>query len=326
MTDEYDIPDPDNYEPIPETARGPPIPEEGYRIEAVGDGLHCITEGSYQMLVAPTDEGTVVVDAPPSIGRYIPEAVATVSDEPINHVVYTHAHADHIGAASLYPDDATYVAHAATARKLNQVDDPNRPVPDVTFENEHTLTVGDQVFDLAYHGNNHEEGNIFVYAPEQRALMLVDVIFPGWVPFKEFGWSEYLPGIVAAHDRVLDYDFETFVGGHLRRLGDREDVEIQREYVHDLRDNAAEAIESVSMMPFAEALGPENEWLVFEAYITAVTERAAAATIETWSGELGAVDVYTHSNAEMMVLSLQADYGLLGPLGANMPDAEQLSR
>jgi len=322
MVEEYETPDPEEYAPIPETAQGPRVPDKGYRVDEIGADLYCVTEGSYQMLLLATDEGTVAVDAPPSIGRFIPDAVEEVADEPITHVVYTHAHADHISAAWMYPEETTYVAHEAAAAAIDRADDPNRPVPDVTFADSYELSVGEHTLELDHHGTNHSAGNLFVYAPDQRALMLVDVIFPGWVPFKEFGWSENIPGIVDAHDQVLAYDFETFVGGHLRRLGDREDVRIQREYVRDLRDNAAEAIEEVPMLPFVEALGPENEWLVFEAYITAVTERAAEPTIAEWEGRLGAVDVYTHSNAEEMILSLQADDGLLGPLGANMPDRD----
>lgn len=49
-----------------------------------------------------------------------------------------------------------------------------------------TVGVGAQRLQLDYMGTNHTEGNIFIYAPGQRVLMLVDVIFPGWVPFANF--------------------------------------------------------------------------------------------------------------------------------------------
>ena len=48
-------------------------------------------------------EGVIVVDAPPSIGENILAAIAEVTDEPITHVIYSHSHADHIGAAGIYP-------------------------------------------------------------------------------------------------------------------------------------------------------------------------------------------------------------------------------
>src|SRR5690349_20651698 len=36
-----------------------------------------------------------------------------------------------------------------------------------------------------YKGVNHERGNILIYAPTQKVLMLVDVVFPDWVPFRD---------------------------------------------------------------------------------------------------------------------------------------------
>ena len=45
--------------------------------------------------------------------------------------------------------------------------------------------VGSQVLELSYHGPGHAPGNIFIYAPKQRTLMVVDVIFPGWMPWRQ---------------------------------------------------------------------------------------------------------------------------------------------
>ncbi len=213
---------------LPETARGPAIPEQGYLVEEVWDRLYWVTEGSYQAMFLTTGEGVIVVDAPPSIGENLLAAIAEVTDEPVTHVVYTHTHADHIGVAHLFPDDATYIAHEATAAQLAERNDPNRPVPTVTFAESYELIVGDQTLELAYQGNNHEPGNTFVYAPRQKVLMVVDIVFPGWVPFQDLALAEDVPGYVAAHDEILTYDFETFVGGHLTRLGTREDVEVQQ--------------------------------------------------------------------------------------------------
>ena len=49
-----------------------------------------------------TQEGVVVVDAPPAIGDKIFAAVSEVTDRPITHLIYSHAHKDHIGAANLF--------------------------------------------------------------------------------------------------------------------------------------------------------------------------------------------------------------------------------
>lgn len=307
------------FAPIPEAARGPAISEQGYLVEEIGQGLYYVTDGVYQMMFLTTGRGVIAVDAPPNIGENIVRAIRDVTDEPITHVVYTHSHADHIGAASLYADEADsrrpirYYAHEETARQL-QREWPNVlqigeiPKPTHTFRRRLPLRVGRQVLLLDYKGPNHEPGNIFVYAPRQKTLMVVDVIYPGWVPFKNLGVSENIPGWVEAHEQALSYPFETLVGGHLGRLGNRRDVEIQQEYVLDLKNSALEALNTVDLAPIAREVGTENPWALFDAYLDEVTRRTAKTVQEKWLGRLAAADVFTEDNAFVMAgVSLRID-------------------
>ena len=99
----------------------------------------------------------------------------------------------------MFPTDAIIIAHEETAKQLEERNDPNRPLPTVTFTDKYTLEVGNQILELEYHGPMHEPGNIFIYAPNHKVLMLIDVVFPGWIPFppaifqclgrEEAGWS-----------------------------------------------------------------------------------------------------------------------------------------
>lgn len=294
---------------IPENAMGPEIPEKGYLVEEIRDGLYWVTDGTYQVMFLVSCAGVVVVDAPPALGENIQKAVAEVTEESITHVVYSHSHIDHIGAAHLYPDDAEIVASAWTARLLEGYGDPNRPVPTTTFEERYTLEVGDQTFQLDYHGPNHSLGNTFVYAPHQKVLMLVDVVYPGWVPF--YGLAMYVPGFVDAHDRALEYDFETFVGGHLTRLGTREDVETQREYVLDLYEAVGEAAQTVSFADAAAEAGadPANRWAGIRAYYDAIAETAAEPVVEAWCDRLGGVEAFAPSHALAVFRSTSVDTG-----------------
>jgi len=61
----------------------------------------------------------------------------------------------------------------------------------------------------------------FIFAPRQQTLLVVDVLFPGWVPFKGLAVSQDIPGWVHAQDVAMDYPWQTLVGGHLGRLGTR---------------------------------------------------------------------------------------------------------
>lgn len=98
-----------------------------------------------------TQEDVVVIDAPPAIGDKIFAAVSNVTDLPITHLIYSHAHKDHIGAANLF-ENVTIIAHNETAKILAERNDTNRPVPDMSFSKEMNLPIGDQGLQLLYPG------------------------------------------------------------------------------------------------------------------------------------------------------------------------------
>ncbi|HUU48753.1 MAG TPA: MBL fold metallo-hydrolase [Nitrosopumilaceae archaeon] len=283
--------------PVPESAIGPQIDfSKGFLVEEISDDLYWITEGAYQGMFLVTGEGVIVVDAPPSIGQNYLKAIEEVTDEPITHVIYSHSHIDHIGAASMFPENATIISHKWTAEKLKLRDDPNRPVPTVTFEDKYTLEVGNQTLELEYNGPIHAPGNIFIYAPQQKVLMVVDVIFPGWVPFKDLAMAEDVPFFLYAHDKILEYDFETFIGGHLNRLGTPEDVKIQKEYFDDVQKYAGSANLEVDFMEIGQKVGFENLWLVFQIYADTVTQQCSDEVVPKWIDRLGGADLFTYDH------------------------------
>ena len=296
-----------HFAPVPPIAQGPAIPAAGYLVGEIRSGLYWVTDGVYQCIFLVTGQGVIVVDAPPSIGPNLLKAIASVTSEPVTHIVYSHFHVDHIGAAYLLPRTATVIAHAATAAYLRRDKDPHRPVPTVTFTERYTLRVGDQILQLSYKGENQVEGNIFIYALRQKVLMLVDVVFPGWVPFDYLAGSIDVPGYLAAYDQTLAYPFDTFVGGHLTRLGTRQDVLTGREYLLDLKANTAAALQTVDFGAVIKKVGYGNPYAVGKTYFDTVIDMAAAATLAKWQGRLGGADVFTRDNCYAMQASLRVD-------------------
>jgi len=300
--------------PVPPPAKGPAIPKSGYLVEEIAERTYWLTDGLYQMIFLVTAEGVVAVDAPPTIGNNIPRAIASVTTARVTHAIYSHHHADHTGAMALY-EGARFVAQREVASLLRQAGDPNRPLPDATFGDQLTIAVGGDRIELAYHGPNHSPGNIFTYLPAQQVLMLVDVVFPGWVPFAYLAESQNIPGWLEAPAQALGYPFHTFVGGHLTRLGTRDDVIIQQEYVADLKAAAADAIDTFNPDTVYASVDDTNPWAIFRGYLDGVTAQAAGVVIPRWTDRLGGADVYTPANAYQLVESLRIDYGHLGPFG-----------
>jgi glyoxylase-like metal-dependent hydrolase (beta-lactamase superfamily II) len=86
---------------VPEFARGPVIPDSGYRVTELGGAAYGISSGLVNTVFLVTKMGVVVVDAPPDLGGNLLTGIEEVTTRPITHLIYSHAHADHIGSAHL---------------------------------------------------------------------------------------------------------------------------------------------------------------------------------------------------------------------------------
>ena len=302
-----------DYAPIPPSALGPALNAQGYFVGPVEKNLYWVTDGTYQAAFLATGEGVVLFDAPPSIGHNLQRAIddiasATGVPGTVTHLVYSHHHADHLGASSLFGPDVVRVGHAATKALLESENDPARPVPDLTFQAHRTLHVGGERVDLAWHGTNHTPDNIYIHFPGHDTLMLVDVILPGWVPYDSFNLNEDVPGSLAAPATALAYPWTHFIGGHMGRLGTRADLAVYQQYVTDLLDNIKTALGAVDPAPFFTKYG-NNSWAAVKTFQDAQVAAATAPVIAKYTGVLAAADVYTPSTAFHLLESIRLDDG-----------------
>jgi glyoxylase-like metal-dependent hydrolase (beta-lactamase superfamily II) len=216
--------------------------------------------------------------------------------------VYSHEHTDHIGAAYLFPKDAIFIAHRQTAAILGRRNDPRRPVPTVTFDDTYTLRSGNQTLVLDYKGVNHETGNIFIYyAPRQKILMLVDVVYPGFMPYKNLGIAEDVQKYMKAHKDALDYDFDIFVGGHVNGLGERHDVETSLEFANDPADTVAAILRDRDFVAFVKAHPADDKWDLHNRYEQSLVEACYSELSPRWRRRLSDVDTYLRDNCWAMI-------------------------
>lgn len=274
-----------------------------YELQEIKPGVYVVSASGYNSMFLVTQEGVVAVDAPPAIGEKIFAAVSNVTDTPITHLIYSHAHKDHIGAANLF-ENVTIIAHNETARILNERNDTNRPVPDMSFSKEMDLPVGDQVLQLLYPGPYHQQGNAFVYLPEHKVLMAVDHVVPGGVPWKHLSVTPDVPALIKSIDQALAMDFDVFLGGH-GQPGTMQDILVQQEYVNDLRENAMAALNEVNYTEVTQGINGSNA--ITEAYFNALTESCAEKIDTDWQGKLEGVGVWTDEHCERMIISERVD-------------------
>ena len=115
--------------------------------------------------------------------------------------------------------------------------------------------------------------------------MVVDVIFPGWVPFHRLAVSEDIAGWIRGPDVALTFDFDVLIGGH-NRLGNRKDVLVQKQYMQDIMtfteeimndpntlSTAINAIDAVHGKGFAAQ--PVAKWALYGAFYDASATHCA---------------------------------------------------
>ncbi|CAF1264952.1 unnamed protein product [Didymodactylos carnosus] len=293
---------------IPGNSKGPTIPAKGYLVQHIDGGLYWLVANVYQVMFLVSNEGVIVVDAPPyNIGDYYLKAISEVTNKVVTHVVYSHDHLDHIGSSGIFPKNATYIAHKLVADSLSAAKAMATnvslvpPIPTRTFTKNLLLTVGNQTLQLAYHGDGHSPGNIFIYAPKQKVLMLVDVIFPGWLPFVQLAYASDVLGFIKDHDIVLKYDFKTFIGGHTTRLGTRKDVLVQKQYISDLTSAARQALDKI---PFTLPISL-RPWKQYTDYLNAVTETCTKIMLrKNWAKKLHGI-IFLNGHCDKMIQNIR---------------------
>jgi len=302
-----------DYAPVPASALGPAVNEQGYFVGQVERNLYWVTDTTYQAAFLTTRDGVVLFDAPPSIGHNLQRAINQVAaangfTNRVTHIVYSHHHADHVGASALFGRNVIRVGHDENKRLLLRDNDPARPAPNLTFDDRYTLQVGGERIKLAWHGTNHTPDNIYIHFPRHDTLMLVDVTLPGWVPFYNFNLSEDIPGTIAAPGTALSYPWKHFIGGHMGRLGSRGDVSTHQQYIDDVVTNVRTALTTVDPTPYFVKYG-NNTWAAVKTYLDAVADQAAAPVIHKYTGVLAAADVFTTSSALIILESIRLDLG-----------------
>jgi glyoxylase-like metal-dependent hydrolase (beta-lactamase superfamily II) len=282
--------------------------EKGYAIEEVKPNIYVLTDGIWQSAAIVTTDGVVLIDAPESFGTNIEKAVKEVTNEPIKTLVYTHGHSDHIGGSQHLSNikDLEIISLTGVADFLREQNDSRRLIPNRTFEGALVLKKGNKQIHLSNHMNYHSnEGDLFVSVPQDKFLMVIDVLAPGYVPFKNLDLSNNVHNYLKVFDQILAYDFDVFIGGHLTGIGSKDDVLLTKAYVNDLYETVKRIHSSTNMLEVmsaaAEKIGWDNKYLLFDTFLNKVIDDSYKEIKSRWITQLAGVDVFTKSHISTML-------------------------
>ena len=289
-------------------------PQKGYLVKQVKPDIYVITDGIYQSAFVTTGKGVILFDAPESFAQHIVKAVAEVTREPIVQLVYSHAHLDHIAGAGLLVKQLpklTIIAEADTAAFLREKKDARRPLPTSTFKDHHTLKLGTMTVELKKGQWHSPEGDLLIYLPGRKFLMAIDTLAAGHVPFMDFDLSTNMHAYLKVFDRLLAYDFDVLVPGHLTYLADRQDVQMSKDYALDVYKTVKRIHDGTDQMGVmskaAQKYSWDNKFAIFRTLLDGVIAQCAAEIQGRWIDKLAGVDVFGESHCRAALIYVRWD-------------------
>lgn len=220
-----------------------------------GGGL-CISNAG--LIVGP--EGCIAIDAlfAPSMTLAFRDEIRRVTEKPVRLLISSHHHIDHTLGNALFPE-AQIVSHTNARREQQRVGlsvlDLLRPrvpelvaqvegieprLPDLTFEGELALHLGDRTVRLLHLGTGHTIGDALVLLPEERLLFAGDVAFHYVTPL---AFEGHIGRWLEVCDRVDGLEVETVVPGH-GPVGGKAELREMRGYLHSVREQVRAAFDA----------------------------------------------------------------------------------
>jgi glyoxylase-like metal-dependent hydrolase (beta-lactamase superfamily II) len=306
-----------NFLPVPASVKARILeidPQKGYLVKELKPNVYMITDGAYQSLFITTGRGVIVIDAPPSFGSKIVQAIGEVTKEPIKELVYSHSHLDHISGAVPVMKEVPgleILAEEGVAAFLSEKNDPRRPVPTRTFKDHYVVEMGSARIELKKGHWHSNEGDLFIYLPAAKVLMAVDTMPPGSAPFMDFDLTDNFREYLKMFDELLAYDFDVLIGGHLSFPGTRNDVQVTKEYTTDVYKTVKRIHDSTNQMKVvaeaASRYGWDNKMALFKALLDPMIQQCAQEIVDRWSDKLASVDVYAASHCHTALIYARWD-------------------
>src|SRR4030095_6127667 len=203
--------------------------------------------------VLPGRDGKLLIDAGFAGARpKINDALASLSSDPIRHLINTHWHFDHTdGNEWLHSAGATILAQTNTRKHLstttrvegwNFTFPPSSPgaIPAEVFEDERTVQLNGTTIALRHYAPAHTDGDISVHFTDADILHVADTFWNGYYPFIDYATGGSIDGMIRATEANLAKvtDKMIVIPGH-GAIGDKSQLAFYRDLLVGTREKVA---------------------------------------------------------------------------------------
>ena len=200
-------------------------------------------------------------------------AVRKITDKPIQFLVNTHWHGDHVGGNENFAAGGTViVAHEAVRERMSSRQDrgngrivdpsPLKALPKLTYTDKVTFHLDStRTMRVMHVKPSHTDGDSYIYFPESNVIHMGDNFSNGGYPYIDLNSGGDIDGLIKNHTMVLTLldDQTKIIPGH-GKVADRPRLLAYRDMLMTIHARVKKAKLSGSSLEEVVAMGLTKEW------------------------------------------------------------------
>jgi cyclase len=197
-----------------------------------------------------TKEGVIVIDTrpTPAEARKVLAEIRKLTALPIVYTINTHYHGDHTFGNQVFKNSKTIIAHKNVRNKLiesgqkhlslfktfglPEIDEVEITPPNIIYEKEMEIWLGEYRLQLLYHGKGHTDGDTIIYIDQLRTVITGDLVFNKKIPYTA---DSYIDDWIDSLKYIELLKNETVIPGH-GPIGERTTIISMKHYLMNLKE------------------------------------------------------------------------------------------
>ncbi|MCX4026892.1 MBL fold metallo-hydrolase [Endozoicomonas sp. SM1973] len=279
-----------------------------FEVQRLSQNIYWISVANYNVTLLVGETGALLIDAPIHAGKRILKAIEAITDKPLRGIVYSHAHADHVGDSGVILKELSdnnidiyateEVRVALISHKVTLPAPVTKIISDKLVFEGHTFEVY-QNFD----GHTPDNTGFLIKDGGRKILHAIDLIHPDQLEFRSFSNVEDAIAYKNDIDYLLSLDWDVMVTGH-SNLGYKEDVKFVQEYIRDIQSYIHQGH---SKADFSNHLKSNTPFAWYAGYSDEVIDFATSLLAEKYrEGREEEFDIVARSHVEVLFWAMLA--------------------
>ncbi|MCF6442877.1 MBL fold metallo-hydrolase [Pseudoalteromonas luteoviolacea] len=279
-----------------------------YEVQRLTKNIYWISVANYNVTAVVGNKSVMLIDAPHGTGKNLLQAIKSFTDKPLSTIVYSHAHADHVGdshviAKQLAPKQLNILSstEVKNALETHKVTLPLK----VTHTFDNTLKFEGHTIQVHDNFNGHTPDNtVFILEEHGRKVIhAIDLVHPDQLEFRSFSNVEDAIAYKNDIDTLMALDWDVMVTGH-SNLGYKADVQFVQDYIIDVQNFIRQGLEKTD---FSKHFKGESPFTWYAGYTNEIIDFAHKKMAEKYrKGREEEFDIVAYSHVRVMFWAMFA--------------------